>query len=128
MDFDIVPNKPPPGLNGPETYEEEYEEWEEDDTPDAPPAPQGDELMVMDDPDEPIALVDEVAPIQNGGETGGAAAQGDDGAGSDPDDLFGDAEGDEDGDKMEQDTPAAPSGGSPSAGAKRKMEEDDNYD
>lgn len=127
MDFDIVPNKPPPGLNGPETYEEEYEEWEEDDTPEVPPAPPADDLMVMDDPDEPIALVDEAAPIQPSGEAG-EGAQAEDDAGSNADDLFGDA-GDDDADKMEQDAPAtAPSGGSPSAGVKRKMEEDDNYD
>ncbi|ELU45452.1 TFIID-31kDa domain-containing protein [Rhizoctonia solani AG-1 IA] len=130
VDFDIVPNKPPPGLNGPETYEEEYEEWEEDDTPEQPSGPQGDDLMVMDDPDEPIALVEDVAPMQNGGATAGeeAPTQVDEGAGSDADDLFGDA-GEDDADKMDQDAPAPePSGTSPSAGAKRKMEEDDNYD
>ncbi|KAJ1309103.1 hypothetical protein OPQ81_004781 [Rhizoctonia solani] len=130
VDFDIVPNKPPPGLNGPETYEEEYEEWEEDDTPEQPSTSQADDLMVMDDPDEPIALVDEVAPIQNnvGETTAEAPAQADETAGSDADDLFGDA-GEDDADRMEQDAPVTePSGASPAAGAKRKMEEDDNYD
>ncbi|KAG8740920.1 Transcription initiation factor TFIID subunit 9 [Ceratobasidium sp. 428] len=130
VDFDIVPNKPPPGMNDPETFEEEYEEWEEDDTPEVPPAPAADDLMVMDDPDEPIALVDETAPIQ-GGEAGEAAPQAEE-EDNDADDLFGDAEADDDDNKMDQDTTTAepaPASGSPSAGGvKRKIEEDDNYD
>ncbi|KAG8743974.1 Transcription initiation factor TFIID subunit 9 [Ceratobasidium sp. 414] len=128
VDFDVVPNKPPLGMNDPETFEEEYEEWEEDNTPEVPPAPPADELMVMDDPDEPIALVDEAAPIQ--GQAGGTAPEGEE-EDNDADDLFGDAGADDDENKMDQDTTAelAPSGASPSAGGvKRKIEEDDNYD
>lgn len=127
VDFDIVPNKPPPGMNDPETFEEEYEEWEEDDTPELPPAPPADDLMVMDDPDEPIALVDEAVPMQSveGGEARGEEED------NDADDLFGDADNDDDENKMDQDTTAeaAPTNGSPSGGGiKRKIEEDDNYD
>lgn len=128
VDFDIVPNKPPPGMNDPETYEEEYEEWEEDDTPEVPAAPPAaDDLMVMDDPDEPIALVgDGLVSMADAGD-GEGAAQGDEG-GSDADDLFGDGEGDDEENKMEQDTAPAPAETSPSAGVKRKIEEDDDYD
>ncbi|QRW02129.1 Transcription initiation factor IID, 31kD subunit [Ceratobasidium sp. AG-Ba] len=120
VDFDIVPNKPPP---------EEYEEWEEDDTPELPPAPPAEDLMVMDDPDEPIALLDEAIPMQ--GAQGGEALQAEE-EDNDADDLFGDADNDDDENKMDQDPvvpESAPTNGSPSGGGvKRKIEEDDNYD
>ncbi|QRV73083.1 Transcription initiation factor IID, 31kD subunit [Ceratobasidium sp. AG-Ba] len=119
VDFDIVPNKPPP----------EYEEWEEDDTPELPPAPPAEDLMVMDDPDEPIALLDEAIPMQ--GAQGGEALQAEE-EDNDADDLFGDADNDDDENKMDQDPvvpESAPTNGSPSGGGvKRKIEEDDNYD
>ncbi|QRV87958.1 Transcription initiation factor IID, 31kD subunit [Ceratobasidium sp. AG-Ba] len=119
VDFDIVPNKPPP----------EYEEWEEDDTPELPPAPPAEDLMVMDDPDEPIALLDDAIPMQGAQEGEALQAEEED---NDADDLFGDADNDDDENKMDQDPAvpeSAPTNGSPSGGGvKRKIEEDDNYD
>jgi transcription initiation factor TFIID subunit 9B len=124
VDFDLVPNKPPPGMK---LYDEEIEEIEESEEEEevemepAVPQPQAsvdrEEASLPDDIAFPISAIPEAMDMDIGG-TQQAPEEGSD----DEDGLFAGGDDDEeDSDGMEQVQPTV-------NGAKRKLVEDDDYD
>jgi transcription initiation factor TFIID subunit 9B len=104
IDFDLVPNKPPPNVQlfEEEVYEETEEEAEEDEEED-----DEDEMEEMD------------VTGANGVATGDANGEGDDADG-----LFGE----DDEDLAEDVSMREPSSEAPTQGVKRTLVEDDDYD
>jgi transcription initiation factor TFIID subunit 9B len=152
IDFDLVPNKPPPGVK---LYDEEVEEIEETESeseededmeradipePDGQRASEGS----MPPPQEPPQPVGESAPfpisaiatpsdMEMIGTPGVAQPEGGDEEGSDvgdEDGLFAGGDDDEDSDAMEevQDALDGDGDGPATNGVKRKLQEDDDYD
>ncbi|KAG7097134.1 hypothetical protein E1B28_004512 [Marasmius oreades] len=131
IDFDLVPNKPPPGVK---IYDEEVEEIEEseseedDDDDDMEPAPipehpaAGRDFSASQEPlhEEAPFPITAQAPFEDAINTGGK----DDGSEDDEDGLF--AGGDDDSDAMEEIQTGA--GDETMNGTKRKLVETDDYD
>ncbi|KAJ7283836.1 transcription initiation factor IID, 31kD subunit-domain-containing protein [Mycena rebaudengoi] len=118
IDFDLIPNKPPPGVK---LYDEEIEEIEEseseeDDEEDMEPAPVLQKPLVHEEAPFPISAIDTSADIRMGSQMavdeGSDAAEEEDGLRK------------EDSDGMEE--VQTNLGGM--NGVKRKLEEDDDYD
>ncbi|KAJ7742419.1 transcription initiation factor IID, 31kD subunit-domain-containing protein [Mycena maculata] len=139
IDFDLIPNKPPPGVK---LYDEEIEEVEEseseeDDDYDMEPAPIPQQVVPpraapnpapQEPPREfeeapfPISAIDTSADLRIGSQI--AADEGSD-AGEEEDGLFaGGDEEEEDSDGMEEVQTSLDH----TNGVKRKLEEDDDYD
>lgn len=113
VDFDIIPNKPPPGVKLTEDEDDEGDEEDEDDE-----ESDGDQKDQSGDFEMASADLFAITDDVNQGEEGGAkAGRGDEG---DEDDLFGDEEEDE---EMADETAANGLGGA-RTGEKRALEED----
>ncbi|PPQ77308.1 hypothetical protein CVT25_010890 [Psilocybe cyanescens] len=143
VDFDLIPNKPPPGVK---LYEEEIEEIEESESEpeeeqdaEMEPAPIGAERQAHRSPSQdqpmredapfPISAIATPADIEMLGTPAGMRMEheeGSDGAEEEEDGLFagGDDE-DEESDGMEE---VSTSLVEPSNGVKRKLVEEDDYD
>ncbi|CAK5263074.1 unnamed protein product [Mycena citricolor] len=143
IDFDLIPNKPPPDVK---LYDEEVEEIEEEDEYDEPsdvemeqsppipppaftparPAPSTqytEPAQEYDDTPFPISAIDTSVDLRIGSQP--AAGEGSE-AGDGEDGLFsgGEEEEEEEGDAMEEIQTSL----SQTNGTKRKLEEDDDYD
>ncbi|KAJ7179838.1 transcription initiation factor IID, 31kD subunit-domain-containing protein [Mycena crocata] len=140
IDFDLIPNKPPPGVK---LYDEEIEEVEEseseddfdDDMEPAPipqqqqamparpaPAPVPQESREFEEAPFPISAIDTSSDLRLGSQM--AVDEGSD-AGEEEDGLFaGGDEEEEDSDAMEEVQTSLEQ----TNGVKRKLEEDDDYD
>ncbi|KAG8932599.1 Transcription initiation factor TFIID subunit 9 [Tulasnella sp. 417] len=115
VDFDIVPNKPPPGVKLTEDEDDEGDEEDEDDEESDGDQKDQSGDYEMASADNLFAITDEV---NEGDEGGGKGGRGDEG---DEDDLFGDEEEDE---EMANVDDEANGIGGARAGEKRALEED----
>nr|GAT53997.1 predicted protein [Mycena chlorophos] len=131
VDFDLIPNRPPPGVKLYEEVEESESESESDEDMEPPPLPQTEQdtrppAAAAAAPAEPMA--DETPfPISaidtSAGPRIGAQEEGSD-AGEEEDGLFAGGDDDDDSDAMEEVQSAL----AQTNGTKRKLEEDDDYD
>lgn len=135
VDFDLVPNKPPPGVK---LYDEEVEEIEEEDEEDedmeptqipaaTAPAPQAQVQQQQHQPQVP-PLGALHTPSDMDVMTPGARQE--EGSEVDEEDLFGGAGADEEesGDEPMDTAPAAAPAEAVTNGVKRKLVEEDDYD
>ncbi|KAF7301409.1 hypothetical protein MIND_00706200 [Mycena indigotica] len=130
IDFDLIPNRPPPGVKLYEEVEESESESESDDEMEPAPIPQQTQPPPAPVPSEPIA--DETPfPISAintsvGPQIGSQAPAPDQGSDAEEEDdgLFGGGEDDDDSDAMEEVQTSL----GQANGVKRKLEEDDDYD
>jgi len=142
IDFDLVPNKPPPGVK---LYDEEVEEIEESESEDEEdidmePAPipehpgsiansatfsqpMSQDLASREEAPFPISAIQTPSEMDAIGTPGGVRPVRDDGSDADDDGLFA-GDDDEDSDGMEEVQTALAT----TNGVKRKLEEDDDYD
>ncbi|KAM5534881.1 hypothetical protein V8D89_011436 [Ganoderma adspersum] len=133
VDFDLVPNKPPPGVKLYDEEVEEVEESESDDDEDMEPAPlpasqpQSQQVQIPPVSAGPAHTPSDVDMLTPGG---ALPEEGSDG--EEDDGLFagGDEEEEDSGDEaMEDVTASAPAAGDTSAnGVKRKLVEEEDYD
>lgn len=142
VDFDLLPNKPPPGVK---IYDEEIEEIEESESSEEEPEPEPPRTgstagwnrangtpssisqdHVMDAP-FPISAIATPSDVDMLGPSAGARTEAEEGSEVDEEGLFaGGDDDDEESDGMEE-VHTAP-GSAPANGVKRKLVEEDDYD
>ena len=139
VDFDLIPNKPPPGVK---IYDEEVEEIEESESseeefeePEPPqsggwnrangtPSSVSQQDHIMDTP-FPISAIATPADVDMLGPSAGSRQDADEGSEVDEEGLFGGGDDDEEeSDGMEE----VQTGSAPANGVKRKLVEEDDYD
>ncbi len=129
IDFDLVPNKPPPGLPIYDEEVEEIEESESDDDEDMEPAPIPAAVAMSVEP--PVREVEEapfpISAIQTDITAPASAIEADEGSDmGDHEDLFAGGDDDDGSDAMEEVQTSLTEG--TSNGVKRKLVEEDDYD
>ncbi|KAJ2916523.1 hypothetical protein MD484_g3935, partial [Candolleomyces efflorescens] len=139
VDFDLIPNKPPPGVK---IYDEEVEEIEESESseeefeePEPPqsggwnrangtPSSVSQQDHIMDTP-FPISAIATPSDVDMLGPSAGSRQDADEGSEVDEEGLFGGGDDDEEeSDGMEE----VQTGSAPANGVKRKLVEEDDYD